>query len=121
MKNYFNETRERRGDTSAYHEHQEKTKNYTKKKWSEASDGLMVVFAELAACKENGASVDSSEAQALIAKLQAYITSNFYICTDKILAGLGQMYIDNVHFKKNIDMCGEGTAEFVSEAIADFC
>ena len=81
----------------------------------------MVLYAELAACKENCTSVDSSEAQALVAKLHAYTTSNFYTCTDEILAGLGQMYIDDVHFKKNIDMHGEGTAKFASEAIADFC
>ena len=117
MKDYFNETRERWGDTSAYREHTVKTKNYTKEKWSEANDGLMVIFAEFAACKESGASADSAEAQAIVAKLQAHITANYYTCTDEILAGLGKMYIADERFKKNIDKYGEGTAEFAAEGI----
>ena len=118
MNKYSAETRERWGDTSAYREHQEKTKYYTKEKWAEANDGLMAIFAELAACKENGVSADSAEAQALVAKLQAHITDNYYTCTDEILAGLGKMYVDDERFKKNIDKYGDGTAEFAADAIA---
>ena len=89
-KDYKNEARERWGETSAYREHERKTKNYTKEKWAEANDGLMAIFAEFAACKDSGASADSPEAQALVAKLQAHITANYYTCTDEILAGLGK-------------------------------
>ena len=118
MKNkYSSEIRERWGETSAYREHEQKTKNYTKEKWAEANDGMMAIFAEFAACKENGVSADSSEAQALVAKLQAHITANYYTCTDEILAGLGKMYVADERFKKNIDKYGKGTAEFVAEAI----
>ena len=117
MKNYETETRSRFGNTDAYREHERKTKNYTKEKWAEANDGLMAVFAEFAACKDNGASADSDEAQALVAKLQAHITENYYTCTDEILAGLGQMYVADERFKKNIDKYGEGTAEFVAVSI----
>ena len=91
MKSYETEARERYGNTSAYREHEQKTKNYTKEKWAEANNGLMAIFAEFAACKESGASADFAEAQALVAKLQAHITANYYTCTDEILAGLGKM------------------------------
>ena len=121
MKNYETEARERYGNTAAYKEHQQKTKNYTKEKWVEANDGLMAIFAEFAACKDSGVCADSVEAQALVAKLQTYITENYYICTDEILAGLGKMYVADERFKKNIDKYGEGTAEFASEAIEVFC
>ena len=121
MKDYFNETRERWGDTSAYREHEQKTKNYTKEKWAEANDGLMAIFAELAACKTSGASADSAEARGLVAKLQAHITENYYTCTDEILAGLGKMYVADERFKKNIDKYGEGTSEFASAAIEVYC
>ena len=115
--NYSTEARERWGDTDAYREHKDKTKNYTKEKWTEANDGLMAIFAEFAVCKNSGASANSAEAQALVAKLQAHITANYYTCTDEILAGLGKMYVADERFKKNIDKSGEGTAEFVSEGI----
>jgi len=117
MKNYETEVRVRWGETAVYREHEQKTKNYTKEKWAEANDGLMALFAEFAACKESGVSADSSEAQALVAKLQAHITENYYTCTHEILAGLGKMYVADERFKKNIDKCGDGTAEFTAEAI----
>ena len=117
MKNYETEVRERWGNTDAYREHEQKTKNYTKEKWAEANDGLMAIFAEFAACKESGASADSTETQAIVAKLQAHITANYYTCTDEILASLGKMYAADERFKKNIDKYGEGTAEFAAEGI----
>ena len=115
------EVRARYGNTDAYREHEEKTKNYTKEKWAEANDGLMAIFAEFAVCKNSGASADSNEAQALVSKLQAHITANYYTCTDEILAGLGKMYVADERFKKNIDKYGEGTAEFASMAIEAYC
>ena len=117
MKNYETEVRERYGNTNAYREHEKKTKNYTKEKWAEVNDGLMAIFDEFAVCKESGASADSIKAQILVEKLQTYITANYYTCTREILAGLGQMYIDDERFKKNIDKHVEGTAEFVAEGI----
>ena len=117
MKNYETEARERWGNTDAYREHEQKTKNYTKEKWTEANDGLMAIFAKFAALKNSGASADSAEAEALVSKLQTHITENYYTCTDEILAGLGKMYVADERFKKNIDKYGEGTAEFVAEGI----
>ncbi len=120
MKNCKTEARSRWGNTAAYHEHEQKTKNYTKEKWAEANDGLMSIFAEFAARKDNGTSPDSVEAQALVAKLQEHITANYYTCTDEILAGLGKMYVCDDRFKNNIDKYDDGTAEFVSVAIAAY-
>ena len=115
------EARSRWGNTDAYRECEQKTKNYTKEKWAEANGGLTAIFAEFAACKDSGASADSAEVQALVAKLQAHITANYYTCTDEILAGLGKMYVADERFKKNIDKYGEETAEFVNQAIHVFC
>ena len=119
--NYKTEALERWGKTSAYREHEQKTKNYTKGKWAEANDGLMAIFAEFAACKQCGVSADSTEARTLVAKLQAHITENYYTCTDEILAGLSKMYVADERFKKNINKYGEGTAEFASAAIELYC
>ena len=82
MKNYENEARERWGNTDAYRESEQKTKNYTKEKWRDTNDGLMTIFAEFAALKNSGETAESAEAQALVAKLQAHITENYYTCND---------------------------------------
>ena len=120
-KQYEVEARERWGGTEAYREYDKKTTGYMKEKWAVANDGLMAIFAEFAACKDSGVSADSTKAQALVAKLQAHITTHYYTCTDEILAGLGKMYVADERFKKNIDKYGEGTAEFAATAIEAYC
>ena len=47
INDYKIEVRARWGNTDAYREHEQKTKNYTKEKWAEANDGMMAIFAEL--------------------------------------------------------------------------
>ncbi len=121
MRNYENEVRERFGDTEAYNEHKDKTKNYTDEKWSALADEMNAIFKEFADCKNSGAEVTSSEAQSLVAKLQNFISENYYSCTTEILKGLGQMYVLDERFKNNIDQHGTGTAEFVSKAIEIYC
>ena len=117
---YEAEARERWGNTQAYVEHTEKTKGYTSDKWNEANEGLINIFAEFAALKNSGFEANSEEVQALVVKLQKHITDYYYTCTDEILSGLGQMYVDDERFKKNIDKYGDGTADFVSRAIAAY-
>ena len=118
---YEDEAKRRWGGTDAYKESQAKTRSYSKDKWNDVLDRLNGVFVDFAECKKCGESADSETAQRLVKKLQDYITANFYHCTDEILAGLGQMYVCDERFKNNIDKNGEGTAEFVSEAIKIYC
>jgi len=119
-KQYEAEVKERWGKTDAYKEHQEKTKGYSNDKWQEANAGLDVIMEEFARCKDRGATADSDEALALVQKLQNYITEQYYTCTKEILAGLGQMYVADERFRNNIDKHGEGTAQFISEAITKY-
>ena len=117
MSQYEIETRDRWGNTDAYREHEKKTKNYSKEKWTEANDGLMAIFASFATYKSSNLLPSSPEVQSLVFKLQSYITENYYTCTNEIFDGLGKMYVADERFKKNIDKYGEGTAEFVANAI----
>ncbi len=118
---YTNEAKQRWGETEAYKEHKEKTANYTEDKWQQVNDGLNTVLAKFAECMNKGHAVDSVEAQTLVKELQAYITDNYYTCTNEILAGLGQMYVADERFKNNIDKHTPGTADFVSIAIEIYC
>ena len=121
INDYESEARSRWGITDAYREHEQKTKNYTKEKWAEANDGMMAIFAEFAECKNAGLAPNAPEVQSLVVKLQDFITKNYYTCANDILAGLGQMYVADERFKKNIDKYGDGTAEFASAAIEVYC
>ena len=118
---YQTEAKEKWGNTDAYKEHAEKTKNYSKDKWNNMAEEMNAIFAEFAACMKNGNAPDSEEAQNLVKMLQSHITENYYHCTNEILAGLGLMYVGDERFKNNIDKHAEGTAEFASEAIKIYC
>ena len=117
---YKDEAKEKWGNTTAYAEYSEKSKNYGKDKFSSISGEMAEIFGKFNRAMKNS-DADSDEAQALVKELQDYITNNFYTCTKEILSGLGQMYVYDERFKNNIDKAGEGTAEFVSEAIKIYC
>lgn len=118
---YKAEAKQRWGSTEAYRQHEEKTKDYSKSKWNDLAGEMNEIFAAFALCRKSGETPDSTEAQNLVKALQEHITGNYYPCTNEILAGLGQMYVADERFRNNIDTNGNGTAQFVAEAIAVYC
>ena len=113
---YAEEVKQRWGNTAAYKEFEQRHTDYNK-----AAVLLDAVFEEFAELNRSGISPDSEPAKIMVEKLQQCITDNFYTCTDDILKGLGQMYVTDDRFRKNIDRHGEGTAEFVSACIKSYC
>ena len=118
---YAKEAKEKWGNTEAYKESAEKTKGYSKEKWDEVNKGMDSLMAEFAECMKNGVAPDSDEAQALVKKWQDYISNNYYTCTNEILRGSGVMYTADERFRANINKHGDGTAEFMCEAIEVYC
>ncbi len=118
---YKAEAKEKWGNTDAYKEHSEKTKNYSGDKWNSLASDMDDILEEFAVCMKNNREPDSAEAQDLIRGLQNHITENYYQCTNDILAGLGQMYVADERFKNNINKHADGTAQFISEAIKIYC
>ena len=118
---YKSEVKEKWGNTDAYKEHAVRTKNYSKQKWNDLAEGMDCIMAEFAECMRKGKMPDSHEAQNLVKMLQNHITENYYLCTNEILAGLGQMYVADERFKNNIDKYADGNALFVCEAIEVYC
>jgi len=117
MKNdqYAAEVQKRWGNTVAYAECVQKNPS------AADVEGLNAVFADFAQCMTAQDAPDSAAAQALVKKLQGYITAHFYTCTDTVLAGLGELYVADERFKSSIDRHAEGTATFVSKAIKAYC
>lgn len=116
---YAREVRQRWGDTAAYREEQAKTAAYTGEKWAAVNDAgaaLMESFAQ-----HRTEAPDGAAAGQLVVRWRDYITENFYLCTDEILAGLGEMYTADPRFTENIDRHGAGTAAFMAAAIRAYC
>ena len=118
---YKVEAQEKWGKTAAYRQHKEKAKHYSKQKWNELAERMDHIMAEFAFCMKKGDRPDSSEVQNLVQMLKNHITENYYLCTNEILIGLGQMYIADERFKNNIDKHAAGTAAFICESIEVYC
>ena len=103
------------GKTEAYR--QWVNKGYTAREQNELAEGLDRIMAEFSVCRKSGEAADSPAARALVGKLQTYITEHFYDCTDRILAGLGQMYTQDERFRVSIDRHGDGTADYIRRAV----
>ncbi len=120
LSEYKKEAKEKWGNTPAYAESEEKTKGRSSKDLFNAGEELMAIFAQLGSMKDMDPS--SGEVQEKTEEIKIYITKNFYNCTDEIFYGLGQMYVCDERFRKNIDAKGgEGTAEFAKKAIEIYC
>ena len=120
IEQYKAEAKEKWGDTQAYKNYEQKAPARSDLKFDEIANRLMTMFAEIGTLRK--LSPSAKEVQEKISALQKLITDNYYVCTDEILNCLGQMYVDDERFKKNIDKAGgEGTAEFVRQAISVFC
>ena len=117
---YSRQAKELYGNTLEYKKLQEKTKNRTKEEDNLLADRFMLLFREAGEIRNTDPA--SPEAQSIVRRIQDFITENLYICSDKILSGLGKMYSGGGDFTKNIDEYGgEGTAEFVDKAIQIYC
>ncbi len=117
---YAKRTREQWGNTDAYKEFVEKTKDRTQEEDDRLAEEFMKLFVEFGTMRNE--SPDSERVQLQVKKIQDYITEHLYTCTDTILASLGKMYAGGGELTDNIDKsCGSGTAEFVSQAIKIYC
>ena len=117
--NYEKWAEARWGATDAYKEYKEKSKGRSAADNDKIQHDMMLIFSEFAAldCAPN-----DYAAQKLVAKLQQFITDNYYNCTNEILAGLGKMYAAEGEFKKNIEaFAGAGTADYVSQSVRAYC
>lgn len=120
LEEYAAQAKAKWGKTDAYKEFEQKTAGQTPAQMQDTGDALMEIIAEFGAIRHT--SPASEEAQALVAKLQGFITEHYYTCTKQILRSLGQMYIAGDSMTENIDKAGgEGTAEFAHQAIEIYC
>ena len=117
---YAREAKASWGQTAEWKEYEQKSRDRTREEGNALALGMMDIFREFGAIRD--ADPASPEAQALVNKLQSYITEHFYTCSDQILYGLSKMYDGGGEMTENIDKAGgPGTGEFAAKAIAVHC
>ncbi len=122
LDHYTQEVKERWGATQAYAEFVEKSRGLTQNQRDEAVEQLLSRFAQLGALRRQQYSPTDPAVQETLSDLQDFISNHYYHCTDEILQGLGELYVSDPRMQANIDQAGgDGTAEFVHQAIAAYC
>lgn len=108
------------GKTDAYKEFEKKSANRSKDQENALGDQLMDFFVQLGGMRHMDPGC--TEVQAWVKALQAFISRNYYNCTNQILACLAESYAGGGSMNENIDNAGgAGTGAFAREAIAIYC
>jgi len=116
---YEKEVQQRWGDTNEYKEYKRRGL-YGMEDYRAATQAIVDCFVGFGAMKEGDPASEEAKLQAK--QLQDTITANYYPCSKEILAQLGTMYTADERFTEYIDQTGgEGTAEFASKAIENYC
>jgi DNA-binding transcriptional MerR regulator len=114
---YEQEARERWGD-EAVNDVKAKINRKTQEEQKALSNGWDAIYKRLANLRNH--SPKSEEAQEAIEEWYRFLNDHFGHYTHETFKGLGQMYVDDERFTKNINKYGEGLAEFMCEAMAVF-
>lgn len=110
---YEEEARERWGD-KAVDESKAKVAGMSKDAQKIVSD----IYIKLASIRN--ASPESEVAQKAIKEWYDCLNNNFGTYSPEAFKGLGQMYVDDQRFTKNIDQYGDGLAKFMCNAMGHF-
>ena len=84
----------------------------------ESAAAFNQVFQSLAENMQQGLPVEVAENQEQAARLLQAIRTYGFDCSLQVFAHIGQGYVYNPEFKKNIDKFGPGTAQYTADVIA---
>ncbi|WBW96807.1 MerR family transcriptional regulator [Oceanirhabdus sp. W0125-5] len=96
-----------------------RTSKYSKTQWEEINEEANTIYIGLAQNMDKGASDETI--QQLVDQWKNHITKYYYDCTLEIFKGLGQLYVEDERFTKNIDKTKKGLAYFMKEAMDYYC
>lgn len=114
---YEKEARERWGD-EVVDQSNAKLAGMSGEEQKAMGEKMNAIYRELAALRQE--SPASEEAQVAIKEWYDFLNGNFGSYSLDAFRGLGQMYVADERFTKNIDKFGDGLAQFMCEAMAIF-
>ncbi|MGO1759192.1 MerR family transcriptional regulator [Mammaliicoccus vitulinus] len=112
---YEAEAREKWGGKTVEHANK-RIHNLSETEKKSKEEEMNEIFRAFAEYRET--SPESEAAQSIVQKWYDYLNANIdYEYTLEVFDGIGEMYVSDERFAKNIDKFGKGTAQFASEAI----
>jgi hypothetical protein len=113
---YEDEARERWGHTDAWKQSKERARSYTRDDWKRIQAEADDLSHRFVALMQAGTPASSVEAMDLAEEHRQQITRWHYDCSYEIHRGLGEMFVADERFTKNIDQTAPGLAAYMREA-----
>lgn len=110
------EARQRWGGSREFAESVERTRRYRKEDWTAIQAEAAEIYQNLAARMDRRP--DDPEVQAWTGRWHQHINKWYYTCSPEVFRGLGELYVADERFTKNIDKTKPGLAAFMKEAMA---
>lgn len=114
---YAAEAADRWGDTADYAQSAKRVNSYTTSDWTKINREAAEINEGLVGLMVQGIAANTAAAMNLAEQHRSHISRWFYECSADTHAGLGEMYVADPRFRRNIDRAGEGLARFLSDAI----
>jgi DNA-binding transcriptional MerR regulator len=118
LEEFEKEAKVRWGDTKAYKQSIQRTKSWTKDDYVRVQKEWGVLLSAMA--EKMDQNTNSEEIQAVVDRIYQHLFQ-FYDPNIEMFRGLGQMYVEDVRFKKTFEKIKPGLAEFTRDAITFYC
>lgn len=116
-KNPYEEEARRRWGNDTVEKSNACFKALSKEKQANVAEQMDNLFRELSHLRVEAS--DSETVQTVVGRMFRFFNENFgNIYTPEMFAGLGQMYVNDPRFTKNIDRYGDGLSQFLEEAMS---
>lgn len=119
LEQYKEEAKQKWGNTDAYKQSIERTKNWGKADYQKVFAESGAIYKALIELNKNGHGATSEEAQVEIGKFYNHL-KHFYEPTPEMFRGLGEMYIADPRFKAFFDELDPNLAEYMKVGMAYF-
>lgn len=116
---YEEEARQRWGGSREYEESARRTKGYKKADWEAIKAESGEIYQAIANLMDRGP--EDAEVQQWVGRWHEHINKWFYNCSLQVFRGLGEMYVQDERFTKNIDKIKPGLAPFLRDAMRVYC
>ncbi|MFC7883602.1 MerR family transcriptional regulator [Streptomyces sp. NPDC057376] len=114
---YEEEVQERWGNTDAYRQSKAKTASYTKEDWQRIKDEVDELTRRFVALMEAGEPAESEAAMDAAEAHRQGIARNHYDCGYEMHTCMGEMFVSDERYTRNIDAAKPGLAAYMRDAI----
>lgn len=117
LDDYQAEAEQRWGDTDAWRQSSQRTKDYTKEQWQQIKDEGDELNARYVQLMQDGVPADATDAMDAAEEGRQQICRWFYDCPREMHAAIAEMYVCDPRFTRTYEDVAPGLARYVRDAV----